>query len=231
MPITPSPLEFEPDGTPRSSLYGDVYHTRSGGPAQAQHVFLAGNDLPARWQNQAQFTILETGFGLGLNFLATWSAWLNDPQRCQRLHFISVEKHPVSADDLAKAHAAWPEFEALAAQLRQNWPALTAENHRIERAEGRIVLDLIFGDALEALPQLEARADAFYLDGFAPDKNPELWSVPLFQALARLAAPGTTLATWSVAGSVRRGLNAAGFHTEKRAGFGGKRQMLVGVVQ
>lgn len=226
MVITPAQLTFETDGTPCSALFGDVYHTRSGGPAQARHVFLAGNDLPSRWQNRPRFTILETGFGLGLNFLATWTAWQDDPQRCQQLRFISVEKHPVSVEDLTEAHAAWPEFVDLAAQLRQHWPPLEGGSHRIELAKGRLTLDLIFGDALEALPTLDAQVNAFYLDGFAPDKNPELWSPELFHILAGLAATGATLATWSVAGAVRRGLNAAGFATEKRPGFAGKRQML-----
>ncbi|OQA30233.1 MAG: tRNA 5-methylaminomethyl-2-thiouridine biosynthesis bifunctional protein MnmC [Betaproteobacteria bacterium ADurb.Bin341] len=228
MTITPAQLSFEPDGTPYSARYNDVYHTRAGGPEQARHVFLAGNDLPARWQNRPKFTLLETGFGLGLNFLTTWMAWQNDPQRCLHLHFISVEKHPVSADDLAKAHATWPEFEPYATQLRQCWPALEAGNHRIELAKGQMILDLILGDALEALTTLQAQVDAFYLDGFAPDKNPELWSPALFKTLAKLAAPGATLATWSVAGHVQRGLNAAGFVTEKHPGFAGKRQMLAG---
>ena len=229
MAITPAQITFEADGTPCSTLYDDVYHTRCGGPAQARHVFLAGNNLPQRWQDQKRFVILETGFGLGLNFLATWATWQDDPQRCQRLRFISVEKHPVSVEDLAKVHAAWPEFAHLAAQLRQHWPPLEAGTHRIMLAEGRLILDLTFGDALEVLPTLDAQANAFYLDGFAPDKNPELWSVPLFQMLAKLAAPGATLATWSVAGEVRRGLSEAGFKLEKRPGFAGKRQMLVGV--
>ena len=228
MIITPAQLSFEPDGTPCSARYNDVYHTRAGGPEQARHVFLAGNDLPSKWQNRPHFTILETGFGLGLNFLATWATWRDDPQRCRELRFLSVEKHPVSLADLARAHAAWPEFAESAEQLRRHWPPLEAGTHRIELAEGQLILDLVFGDALEALSKLQEQADAFYLDGFAPDKNPELWSPALFKTLAKLAVPGATLATWSVAGHVQRGLNAAGFVTEKRPGFAGKRQMLAG---
>lgn len=227
----PSPLCFEPDGTPYSALYNDVYHTRSGGPAQARHVFLAGNNLPQRWQDQKHFIILETGFGLGLNFLTTWTAWRKDNQRCRKLHFISVEKHPVSAEDLVRVHAAWPEFDELSGQLRQYWPLQKTGKHRINLEEGQLVLDLVFCDALKALPKLEEQADAFYLDGFSPAKNPELWSAPLFRILAKLAAPGATLATWSVSGAVRRGLDQAGFHTEKHPGFAAKRHMLTGFLK
>ena len=119
MPLLPARLDFKPDGTPYSAAYDDIYHTAHGGPAQARHVFLGGNDLPARWQGRDRLVILETGFGLGLNFLATWQAWRDDPQRCRRLHFVSLEKHPFTASDLAVAHQAWPGFADLAATLRQ----------------------------------------------------------------------------------------------------------------
>jgi tRNA 5-methylaminomethyl-2-thiouridine biosynthesis bifunctional protein len=231
MPLESAHLTLAADGTPISETYGDVYYPSAGGHAQARHVFLAGNDLPARWRGRDSFTILETGFGLGLNFLATAQAWRDDPQPCRELHFISLEKHPFAAVDLALAHAAWPELAALAAQLRRLWPPLEPGNHRIEFARcagGRLILTLIFADATDALPTLDAAVDAFYLDGFSPARNPELWSPALCRSLARLAVPGATLATWSVAGSVRRALTAAQFVVEKRAGFAHKRQMLVG---
>jgi tRNA 5-methylaminomethyl-2-thiouridine biosynthesis bifunctional protein len=126
MPLQPARLEFTPDGTPFSSAFGDVYHSTHGGPAQARHVFLGGNDLPVRWQDRERFVILETGFGLGLNFLATWQAWRADTRRCRRLHFISIEKHPFTAPDLAVAQQAWPEFADLAAILRQHYFAGSA---------------------------------------------------------------------------------------------------------
>lgn len=226
--IEPARLECGPDGTPFSAAYGDVYHSAAGGPEQANHVFLAGNDLPARWQDRERFIILETGFGLGLNFLATWAAWQADPRRCRRLHFVSVEKHPFSAADLATAQAAWPEFASLAEELRRAWPPLVPGVHRLNLAGGSVILTVVFGDAVTVLRKLDAAADAFYLDGFSPAKNPDLWSPPLCRALARLAAPGATLATWSVAGAVREALAAAEFDLEKRPGFAGKRQMLVG---
>ena len=221
-------LQFGPDGTPVSVAYGDVYHSAAGGPAQARHVFLGGNDLPVRWQGRAQFSILETGFGLGLNFLSTWHAWQNDPRASAGLDFISLEKHPFTAGDLAVAQAVWPDYAGIAAELRAAWPPLTPGEHRVRLQGGRVTLRLFFGDALALLPTLEAAVDAFYLDGFSPARNPGMWSPELCAQLARQALPGATLATWSVAGTVRRALQAAGFSVEKRPGFAGKRQMLVG---
>lgn len=227
-PLEPARLEFADDGTPFSSAFGDVYHSAHGGPAQARHVFLAGNDLPQRWQGRDRFVILETGFGLGLNFLATWHAWRQDPARSRRLHFVSFEKHPFQAADLAIAQEAWPEFAELAQQLQATWPVLTPGIHRCFLDAGQVVLTLAFGDATTCLRNIGASVDAFFLDGFSPAKNPELWSSGLCKALARLAAPGATLATWSVAGQVRQALMDAEFDLEKRPGFAGKRQMLAG---
>lgn len=225
-PVQPARLEYDPSGVPCSSAYGDVYHSADGGPGQARHVFLAGNGLPGRWAGRGRFVILETGFGLGLNFLATWAAWRDDPARCGRLHFVSCEKHPFPSGDLATLHRAWPQWAALSAQLRDHWPTLTPGFHRLHLDGGRVILTLLFGEAADTLAELQARADAIYLDGFSPARNPELWSPRIFHRLARLAAPGATLATWSVAGSVREGLTHAGFLVTKTEGFGGKRQML-----
>ncbi|WP_153161249.1 bifunctional tRNA (5-methylaminomethyl-2-thiouridine)(34)-methyltransferase MnmD/FAD-dependent 5-carboxymethylaminomethyl-2-thiouridine(34) oxidoreductase MnmC [Zoogloea sp. 1C4] len=227
-PIVPARIVLTDDNTPYSPTYDDVYHTTSGGLGQARQVFLDGNRLPLRWIGRERFTIIETGFGLGLNFLATWDAWRSDPAHCAQLHFVSVEKHPFCADDLARLHAAWPELAPLAGELHRHWPALTPGVHRLHLDGGRVVLTLIFGDAVDALPQLHAAADAFFLDGFSPARNPDLWSPTVFAQLARLAASGATLATWSVSGNVRRGLETAGFALERRPGFGGKREMLTG---
>lgn len=231
-PLQLARLRLDADGTPVSDVYGDVYHSVAGGHAQARHVFLAGNDLPARWRGRGHFSILETGFGLGLNFMATWLAWQGDPSRCDVLEFISFEKHPFAVEDLTTAHTGWPEFAQLASLLHRIWPRLEAGEHRLEFEGGRVILRLVFGDAAEVLPVFDARVyaqiDAIYLDGFSPARNPELWSPALCTDLARLAAPGATLATWSVAGHVRRALGTAGFAVERRPGFAGKRQMLVG---
>lgn len=231
-PLIPARLNFAADGTPYASAYDDIYHSKNGGLGQARHVFLAGNQLlgtNARWQGRSHFVIAETGFGLGLNFLATWQAWQQTETLCQRLHYIAFEQHPFSAEDLAQLHARWPELAEFSAQLRAQWPRLTPGAHRLELADGRLILTLFFGDAREQLPKLRARVDAFYLDGFSPAKNPQLWSGKIYSSLARLAAPAATLATWCVAGHVRKALADTGFLLEKTPGFGGKREMLRGV--
>ncbi len=226
-PILPARLAFAADGTPYSADYDDLYHSAEGGAAQARHVFLAGNGLPERWRSAPRFTILETGFGFGLSFLATWRAWRDDPRRCARLHFVSVEKHPFTTQDLAVLHARHPALAPHAEALRSAWPLLVPGMHRLEFEEGRIVLTLAFGDAVRMLPQMRLAADAIYLDGFAPARNPDMWSAELLRAVARLAAPGATAATWSVAASVREALREAGFAAEKRRGFARKSEMLV----
>jgi len=222
-------IVFDERGVPRSTEFDDVYHSADGGPEQARHVFLGGNDLPARWCGRERFTIVETGFGLGLNFLCTAQTLLEslDAPRC--LHYIGIEKHPARAGDLARAHARWPQLQHVASELRRGWPPPLAGFHRIALARGRIRLTLLFGDAVPMLAELHATADALFLDGFAPARNPAMWTEPLFAELARLSAPGTTAATWTVAAAVRAGFRTAGFETGKRVGFGRKREMLVAV--
>jgi tRNA 5-methylaminomethyl-2-thiouridine biosynthesis bifunctional protein len=231
MSLQPAILAFAPDGSPYSTAYGDLYHTVAGALEQARQVFLAGNDLPGRWCGQARFVILETGFGQGLNFLATWQAWRAAPGRPQRLHFLSVEKHPFSVADLAILHASYPELAELSARLRAVWPILTPGFHRLEFSEpgcGTVILTLAFGDAIAAVPQFVGEAQAIYLDGFSPAKNPDLWSPQLLREIGLMAAPDATVATWSVAGTVRSALTDAGFTVRKCPGFGYKRQMLSG---
>lgn len=226
--ITPAQWVRGADGTPCSLTFDDIYHAADGGPGQARHVFLHGNGLPQRWQERERFVILENGFGSGLNFLATWAAWEEDPKRSTRLHYLAVEKHPFAVADLAGLHAAWPEFASQSRALAAAWPLLTPGFHRLEFAGGRVILTLLLGDAHSVLRRLDARVDAFYLDGFDPKKNPDMWAPELFRRLARLAAPGATLATWCVAGHVREALTEAGFVVEKRPGFARKRHMLAG---
>ncbi|MDN7475197.1 bifunctional tRNA (5-methylaminomethyl-2-thiouridine)(34)-methyltransferase MnmD/FAD-dependent 5-carboxymethylaminomethyl-2-thiouridine(34) oxidoreductase MnmC [Burkholderia multivorans] len=229
--LVPATLAFRDDGTLVSPAYGDIYHSAAGAIAQANHVFVAGNGLPARWQQRRTFTIVETGFGTGCNFLATWAAWRDDPARCERLHFVSVEKHPFSREDLRRAAAhivANTTISANVDALADAWPPLVPGLHRLEFDAGRVVLTLVFGDALERLPTLVARADAFYLDGFAPSKNADLWSIDVFRALARMADEHATFATYSSSGVVKRALDEAGFAYRKVDGFAGKRAMLVG---
>src|SRR2546421_4772107 len=223
MPLIPARLEFAADGTPWSEEFGDVYHSAAGGPAQARHVFLAGNRLPERWAGRERFVILETGFGFGLNFLTTWQAWKRDALRCRRLHYVSIERHPFTLADLRLVHERYPELAPEAKELHAHWPLLVSGGHRLEF--GSVVLTLFFGD-IAILRDLRLAADAVYLDGFAPAKNPDMWTHQVMRSVSRLAANGATLATWSVAAGVRDALGATGFAVEKRAGFGGKREML-----
>lgn len=226
--LTPARLAHTEDGTPYSDTYADIYHSADGGAGQARHVFLQGNALPQRWAERERFVILETGFGSGLNFLATWAAWRQDPDRCGRLHYLAVEKHPFHADDLARMHARWPQYVALSTLLCGNWPTLTPGFHRLEFDAGRVILSLLLGEAETVLRACEAEVDAFYLDGFDPKKNPDMWSPTLMRRLARLASAEATLATWCVAREVRAALSAAGFSVEKQPGYGRKRHMLRG---
>jgi tRNA 5-methylaminomethyl-2-thiouridine biosynthesis bifunctional protein len=222
-PIVAAVVDFA-QGTPRAPLFDDVYHPREGALEQACAVFLAGNGLPERWRGRARFTILETGFGLGNNFLATWAAWRDDAERCERLHFVSLERHPLTRDDLARALAHSP-FAHLAQELVAAWPPLTPNLHRLTFESGRVQLLLGLGDAPTLARELVARVDAFYLDGFAPARNAAMWSPPLFKSLAKLAATDATAATWSAARVVRDGLSAAGFAVQAAAGPGAKREI------
>ncbi|MGB3938060.1 MAG: bifunctional tRNA (5-methylaminomethyl-2-thiouridine)(34)-methyltransferase MnmD/FAD-dependent 5-carboxymethylaminomethyl-2-thiouridine(34) oxidoreductase MnmC [Burkholderiales bacterium] len=224
LPLVPARPAFAADGTPWSEAYGDVYHSADGGIAQARHVFLRGNGLPERWRGRRLFTVLETGFGFGLSFLVTWQAWRDDPQRCERLHFVSVEKHPFEGPDLSLLLEKYAELKSDALVAR--WPMLVPGMHRLEFENGNVVLTLYFGDVADGLPQLALAADAVYLDGFAPARNPEMWGARLLRHLGRLAAPGATAATWSIAAPVRAALEGAGFAVEKEKGFGTKREML-----
>ncbi|MDE2564638.1 MAG: FAD-dependent 5-carboxymethylaminomethyl-2-thiouridine(34) oxidoreductase MnmC, partial [Burkholderiales bacterium] len=222
----PARIEFgaDPAEPPRSAEYGDLYHSRIGALAQAAHVFLQGNGLPGRWAGRARFTVLELGFGLGNNFLATWQAWQRDPQRCERLNYVAIERHPPRAADLARAHARTP-LPALAAALCRAWPPLTPNLHPMAFDGGRVQLLLALGDVADLLPALQLQADAFYLDGFAPLTNPAMWQPRVLKALGRKAAPGATLATWSVARGLHAGLATAGFAVERAPGIGGKREI------
>ncbi|WP_187267387.1 bifunctional tRNA (5-methylaminomethyl-2-thiouridine)(34)-methyltransferase MnmD/FAD-dependent 5-carboxymethylaminomethyl-2-thiouridine(34) oxidoreductase MnmC [Aeromonas hydrophila] len=230
-------LDWNEAGTPVSSEFGDVYFSNDNGLSETRYVFLQQNRLPARFSHHDSdiFVIGETGFGTGLNFLATMAAFLEQaPQSGNgaRLHFISFEKYPLTREDLRKALAAWPELATFSQPLIEQWPQPVAGCHRLLFAGGRIRLDLWFGDIKEMLPQVphpaDGLVDAWYLDGFSPAKNPEMWTQELFDGLARLARPHATIATFTCAGFVRRGLIAAGFAMQKVKGHGSKREMLAG---
>ena len=218
---------------PRSTQFDDIYFSPEDGLAETQHVFIAGNNLPAVWRGRASFTIAETGFGTGLNFLAAWTAFDRMAQPGQKLHYVSFEKYPLSWDEISGALSPWRnEFGGRLDRLRGLYPLRVPGFHRIQVSE-QVILTLIFDDVNDALPQLDAPGgvDAWFLDGFAPSKNPDMWTEALFSGMARLSSPGATFATFTVAGAVRRGLEAAGFSAEKKKGFGKKKEMLGGVFQ
>ncbi len=226
-PLRPARIDFSNADPPAAPEFGDVYHARAGALAQARHVFLGGNGLPGRWAGRRRFVLLETGFGLGHNFLATWAAWQQDARRCDQLWYVAIEKHPPLQADLVRAHAQSP-LPQLAAELLAHWPALTPDLHLIAFNAGQVRLLLALGDIHQVLPELVAQVDAFYLDGFAPARNPAMWDAHRLRGLHRLAAPGATLATWSVAGAMRQGLQTAGFVLDKVPGLPPKREMTVG---
>jgi len=237
--IKPATLDFNNEGTPVSRDFDDVYFSNDNGLEETRYVFLAGNQLPTRFAHHPQtlFTVAETGFGTGLNFLTLWQAFdafcaAHPDATLNRLHFVSFEKFPLQASDLARAHAAWPELAPWAEKLHSQWPPLLPGCQRVLFDNGRVTLDLWLGDVNTLIPDLDdalqSRVDAWFLDGFAPAKNPDMWTPELFSAMARLARPGATLATFTSAGFVRRGLQEAGFTVRKTKGFGRKREMLTG---
>lgn len=212
-------------GVPRSVFFDDVYFSGDGAD-EARHVFLDGNDLAERFKAASLFSIGELGFGTGLNVLAAWDLWRRTPKRDgARLHFLSFEKFPLAADDLARAHRLWPQFAALSGRLAAALREPAAGFRRID-LDADVTLTLAHGDAREMLLRAEARIDAWFLDGFAPARHPELWRPEIFAEIAALSSPGATAATFTVAGAVRRALAAAGFTAEKRKGYGRKREML-----
>ena len=224
-------LDWNDQGQPLSRQFGDVYFSRDDGLGETRHVFLAGNDLPARFADLpagSRLVIGETGFGTGLNFLCAWQLFdqLAPADAC--LHFVSVEKYPLTAADLQRALALWPELAPWSGQLLEQYRAIHPGFQRLVLDGGRVVLTLLIGDALQMLPQLDARIDVWFLDGFAPDKNPQMWTPPLFQELARLSAPGASLATFTSKGTVRRDLIEAGFAMRRAPGYGKKWEILCG---
>lgn len=224
-------LDWDEHGQPLSRGFGDVYFSRASGLEETRYVFLAHNALPLRFAALpagGRLSVGETGFGTGLNFLCAWQLFERTAPADARLHFVSVEKYPLTRADLQKALALWPELAPWADALLAQYVAVHPGFQRFVFADGRVVLTLLVGDVLERLPELDARIDAWFLDGFAPAKNPEMWTPALFAELARLSAPGASLATFTSAGFVRRGLNAAGFAMQRVKGFGQKREMLAG---
>lgn len=219
-------LDWTEDGAPRSRLYGDVYFSREDGLAESRAVFLAGCGLPEAWRGRRRFTVAELGFGTGLNIVALLDLWRRERPNGARLSIFSVEAHPLSAAEARRALAAWPEVAEIAQALLARWPAATPSFHRLDLPELNATLDLAVGDAAWALQAWSGPADAWMLDGFAPSTNPAMWSDAVMDAIAARSAPGASLATFTVAGAVRRGLAERGFTVDKRPGHGRKRERL-----
>lgn len=231
--LVPAVLALDEQGVPVSKTYGDIYRPHADPLAQARYVFLQGNQLSQRWRGRSVFTICETGFGLGHNFLALWEAWRADPDRPSRLHVISFEAHPFSAQDLLRYYQSTFDghLRQLGEQLVHVWPVLVPGVHRMELEGGALTLTLLFGPVERTARQAHAAVDAFFLDGFSPKVNPAMWSPMLFGQLVRLANQGATAATWCTAGHVRRALQDSGFLVERQPGYGGKRHMTVARVR
>jgi len=231
-PVMPhAQLDWDDQGRPRSRVFDDVYFSDQSGLDETRYVFLEQNRLAERFATLpagGRLVIGETGFGTGLNFLCAWQLFDQHAVAGARLHFVSVEKYPLSPADLQRALALWPDLKPLADQLLKHYVAIHQGFQRIVLDNGRVTLTLLIGDALEQLPQLDGQIDAWFLDGFAPAKNPEMWTAELFAELARLAAPGSTISTFTSTGWVRRLLNAAGFKMKRTPGIGHKWEILRG---
>jgi tRNA 5-methylaminomethyl-2-thiouridine biosynthesis bifunctional protein len=228
MPRPPSDglLTWTDDGQPRSRLYDDVYFSREDGLAEARAVFLQGCGLPEAWAGRRRFVVGELGFGSGLNILALLELWRRRRPEGARLRVFSVEAHPLTASEAGRALALWPEVADLAALLVARWPGRARGFHRIDLPEADAVLDVAVMEAAEALDAWSGQADAWFLDGFAPARNPAMWRDEVLAGVAARSAPDARAATFTVAGGVRRGLAAQGFSVEKRPGFGRKRERL-----
>lgn len=226
-------ITWKSGDVPFSPHFGDIYYNPKDGLAETRYVFLEGNNLPSAWQTKENFTIGETGFGTGLNFLAAWQCWASDPNRSKRLHFVSVEKYPLSRDDMIRAHKSWPELLEFSSQLADIWPheTMLPGVHRFNLANGTISLTILIGDAIESWASYGGAIDCWFLDGFAPSRNPDMWDPALFRALAAASnRNGTTLATFTAARIARDGLEGAGFEISKRKGYGYKRDMITAVL-
>ncbi|WP_417659641.1 bifunctional tRNA (5-methylaminomethyl-2-thiouridine)(34)-methyltransferase MnmD/FAD-dependent 5-carboxymethylaminomethyl-2-thiouridine(34) oxidoreductase MnmC [Pseudidiomarina sp.] len=231
---SPAKVTYNAFGLPVSTEFDDIYFSNENGLAESHYVFIQHNDLEKRWQTHSYttFTIAETGFGTGLNFLACWAAFQKHAPPQLRLHFISFEKHPLTAADLELALNHFPELADEAAALLHAYPAPHYGCHRMQFCQGLVVLDLWFGDIHQQLPQwlphAQQTVDAWFLDGFAPDKNPQMWQPTIYTAMAESCRNNATFATFTAAGAVRRDLQAAGFTVNKAKGFRHKREMLYG---
>jgi tRNA 5-methylaminomethyl-2-thiouridine biosynthesis bifunctional protein len=226
--LAPARLGWEHD-RPRSLAYADVYFSAQDPAGEVQTVFIDANDLPARFRTARRFSIGETGFGTGLNFSLTLDAWRRHAPRGAFLSYLSVEAHPLTPSDLARSLQGLGIPQTDIRRLLEQYPPSVTGLHRLHFPEERVALTLVYGDATPSLAQVRGFVDAWFLDGFAPSRNPEMWNLALFRQLARLSTNGTTFGTFTAAGQVRRDLEEVGFSVKKAPGFGGKRERSLGV--
>ncbi|SER62333.1 tRNA (5-methylaminomethyl-2-thiouridine)(34)-methyltransferase MnmD [Rhizobium sp. NFR03] len=221
-------LDWHTGDMPYSVEFDDHFYCRTDGRLECDHVFLSGNGLPERWREAQVFSIGELGFGTGLNFCETWRHWQNAEKPVGgHLAFTSFERFPLQAPDITRALSAWPEIADERDALVAAWSAAPAGTVRLDLASD-VTLTIVCGPAIEGVTTYAGTFDAWYLDGFAPSRNPDMWSQALMAAVHDVTAPGGTFATYAAAGFVRRNLQAAGFAIERRKGFAGKREMLCG---
>lgn len=212
---------------PYSSRFGDHFYCRADGRLECAHVFIGGNGLPDRWRIEGPFRIGELGFGTGLNFCETWRQWRQTRLPGGHLHFTSFELFPMEADEIDRALSRWPEIDAERQALCALWPQ-SPQGTVTLALDPQTTLTVICAPALDGLATGDEALDAFYLDGFAPSRNPDMWSEELMRQVFARTADGGTFATYAAAGFVRRNLVAAGFAVERPPGFAGKREMLRG---
>ncbi|MCK8463948.1 tRNA (5-methylaminomethyl-2-thiouridine)(34)-methyltransferase MnmD [Aliiroseovarius sp. S1339] len=216
-------IAWKEGGVPVATQFDDPYFSLDDGLAETRHVFLSGNDLPVRFA--PGFHVAELGFGTGLNMLATYLSW-RDAGSPAGVRFTSFEAFPMAADDIAKALNAFPEAQSVAAPFLSAWAA-DARSFDV----GGFAVEVIEGDARQTMTTWDGKADAWFLDGFSPAKNPELWGDDLMMQVGAHTTPNGTFATYTAAGFVRRALDAAGFAVERSPGYGRKRHMSRGTMR
>ncbi len=226
--INPARISWDQHGFPYCDAYGDHYFSSNDGRAECRHVFINGNRLEQRMADGSNLTIAELGFGTGLNFLETWRLWQEIRQPGQHLNFISFELHPLDSETISQAISHWPELAKLCKLLLQSWPPATGNPTPLQ-LDNQTTLTVCCGDAAAMLANWKGKADAWYLDGFSPSKNLEMWSKELMQNVSDHTVSGGTFATYTAAGWVRRNLASAGFDVVRTKGHGNKRHMSSGV--
>ncbi|WP_421439334.1 tRNA (5-methylaminomethyl-2-thiouridine)(34)-methyltransferase MnmD [Agrobacterium tumefaciens] len=224
----PAALDWREGDMPYSLAFDDHFYCQTDGRLECGHVFLSGNGLPQRWlERESIFRIGELGFGTGLNLCETWRKWKEVRNGHSKLHFMSFELYPMKADEIDRALSRWPEVDTERKALVARWPADPKGEVDIE-LDDQTRLTVVCGEALTGISGRSEGFDAWFLDGFAPARNPDMWSLEIMQTLFGKTVPGGTFATYAAAGFVRRNLIAAGFELERRKGFAGKREMLCG---